>query len=195
MRTVPGPPTTSTKPSAEHPPPVATFVTSSTGRLAVVDAGMLCGWRRATPSIHQLHQAIFHLLIVHPDLRVAVVGDAALKHALPAADQVLLDADIEIKALVMAPAGTIGGFQGFLARVVEQAIHAGLDPVVITDRAIPDAPLGKVRLDGGRWMFDLAGTKLDAGTVAAAAAVSLSRRPGSRTRSSSSSKKAAAESV
>lgn len=170
-------PTTSTKPSAERPPRVASHVTSSTGRLAVVDAGMLCGWRRATPSIHQLHQAIFHLLIVHPDLRVAVVGDAALKHALPAADQVLLDADIEIKALVMAPAGTIGGFQGFLTRVVAQAIHAGLDPVVITDRAIPDAPLGKVRLDGGRWMFDLTGTKLEPGAVAAAAAASRSRRP------------------
>ena len=148
--------------------------------LAIVDAGMLSGWRRATPSIAQLHQAIFHLHAVHPDLRVAVVGDPALKHALSTADQVLLDADIEIGALVMAPAGTIGGFQGFLGRIVEQADAAGLSTVVITDRAIAGAPLGKVRLDAGRWYFDLSGTRLPASAVAAAAAAKHTRRPGGR---------------
>ena len=141
---------------------------------------MLCGWRRATPSIEQLHQAVFHLLVKHPGLPIAVVGDPALKHALSTADQVLLDADIEIGALVMAPAGTIGGFQGFLTRIVEQATAAGLATVVITDRAIPDALLGRVRLDAGRWMFDLAGTRLDASAVAAAAA-ERNRRPPRRT--------------
>lgn len=150
------------------------------GVLAIVDAGMLCGWRRATPSISQLHQAVFHLHVVHPGLRIAVVGDPALKHALSVADQALLDGDIEIGALVMAPAGTIGGFQGFLTRIVEQASAQGYEPVVITDRAIPDAPLGKVRIDGGRWKFDLAGTKLDADAISAAGAVSRSRRPTAR---------------
>ena len=148
---------------------------------------MLCGWRRATPSIEQLHQAVFHLLVVHPGLAVAVVGDPALKHALSAADQVLLDADIEIGALVMAPAGTIGGFQGFIARIVEQASAAGLDPVVITDRAIPDAALGKVRIDSGRWMFDLAGVRPDPEAVAAASRVQRhTRRTGSGRKSTRS---------
>jgi len=154
--------------------------TDAATALVVIDAGMISGWRRATPSIAQLHQAVFHLYTVHPGLRVAVVGDPALKHALSPADQVLLDADIEIGALVMAPAGTIGGFQGFLTRIVEQAASVGLEAVVITDRAIPNAPLGKIRLDGGRWYFDLTGTRLDASAVAAAAAVSRSRRPGGR---------------
>ena len=58
-------------------------------------------------------------------------------------------------AVVAAPAGTIGGFHGFLGRIVSQATESGLLPVVITDRAVPDAALGKVRLDGGRWLFDL----------------------------------------
>jgi hypothetical protein len=123
--------------------------------LAVLDGGMISGWRRSTPSLEQLHQAVFHLRATHPDLRVAVVADPALKHSLPAGEQPRLDADIEVGALVLAPAGTIGGFHGFLGRIVSQATESGLEPVVITDRAVPDAALGKVRLDGGRWLFDL----------------------------------------
>jgi hypothetical protein len=126
--------------------------------LAVLDGGMISGWRRATPSLEQLHQAVFHLHASHPDLRVAVVADPALKHSLPPGDQPRLDADIEVGALVMAPAGTIGGFHGFLGRIVTQATEVGLRPVVITDRAVPDADLGKVRLDGGRWLFELSET-------------------------------------
>jgi hypothetical protein len=121
----------------------------------VLDGGMISGWRRATPSLDQLHQAVFHLRAVHPDLRVAVVADPALKHSLPPGEQPQLDADIEVGALVLAPAGTIGGFHGFLGRIVSQATESGLRPVVITDRAVPDAALGKVRLDGGRWLFEL----------------------------------------
>lgn len=135
--------------------------------LAVLDGGMISGFRRSTPSMEQLHQAVFHLHAGHPGIRVAVVADPALKHSLPTSDLSLLDADIEVGALVMAPAGTIGGFHGFLARIVEQASTAGLDPVVITDRAIPDATLGRARLDGGRWLFDLHGTPTPAGASAA----------------------------
>jgi hypothetical protein len=121
----------------------------------VLDGGMISGWRRSTPSLDQLHQAVFHLRAVHPDLRVAVVADPALKHSLPAGEQPRLDADIEVGALVMAPAGTIGGFHGFLGRIVTQAAEAGMRAVVVTDRAVPDAALGRVRLDGGRWLFEL----------------------------------------
>jgi hypothetical protein len=121
----------------------------------VLDGGMISGWRRATPSLDQLHQAVFHLIAAHPEVRIAVVADPALKHQLPTGEQPLLDGDIEIGAIVMAPAGTIGGFHGFLGKIVSHATEAGLSPVVITDRAVPDASLGKVRLDGGRWLFEL----------------------------------------
>ena len=116
---------------------------------------MISGWRRSTPSLEQLHQAVFHLVAAHPDLRVAVVADPALKHQLPVAEQPMLDGDIEVGAIVMAPAGTIGGFHGFLGKIVSQAAEAGLRAVVVTDRAVPDAALGKVRLDSGRWLFEL----------------------------------------
>ena len=142
-----------------------------TPTLAVVDGGMLSGFRRATPSLSQLHQAVVHLHAAHPGVQVAVAADPALKHQLTPGDLPLLDADIEIGAIVLAPAGTSGGFHGFLARIVEQAEGRGLRPVVVTDKAVADATLGKVRLDGGRWLFDLTGTAspADAGTAARAA--------------------------
>jgi hypothetical protein len=116
---------------------------------------MICGWRRATPSLEQLHQAVFHLRAMHPDVRLVVVADPALKHSLSTADQPRLDADIETGALVLAPAGTIGGFLGFLGQIAGHATDSGLRPVVVTDRAVADAALGKVRLEGGRWLFEL----------------------------------------
>ena len=147
--------------------------------LAVLDGGMICGWRRPTPSLGQLHQAVFHLHAARPELRVSVVADPSLKHALSMADQALLDGDIEIGALAMAPAGTIGGFGGFLQQVVQHAAAAGLRPVVVTDRAVPGAVLGKVHVENGRWLFDLDGahSSVDAATIAAAAARSHDRGP------------------
>ena len=84
-----------------------------------------------------------------------MVADPALKHRSRRASSRCSTRDIEIGAIVMAPAGTIGGFHGFLGQIVTQAAEAGLRAVVITDRAVPDAALGKVRLDGGRWLFEL----------------------------------------
>ena len=135
--------TARTSSSPWSPNPKLTRPSGVATTLAVLDGGMISGWRRATPSLDQLHQAVFHLRAVHPDLRVAVVADPALKHSLPAGEQPRLDADIEVGALVMAPAGTIGGFHGFLGRIVTQAAEAGLRAVVVTDRAVPDAALGK----------------------------------------------------
>jgi hypothetical protein len=132
--------------------------------VAVVDGGMISGWRRQTPSLEQLHQAVCHLHASHPGVLVAVIADPALKHALPASDQPRLDADIEVGAVVLAPAGTLGGFTEFLTNVARRAAASGLRPIVVTDQSVP-GPLGRVRVDGGRWLFDLAGStaRTDAG--------------------------------
>lgn len=123
--------------------------------LAVVDGGMISGWRRSKPALQQLEQAVADLRADHPGLLVAVVADPSLKHSLPAADQVRLETDITTRAIVLAPAGTIGGFGRFLAKVVERADARGLAPIVITDQSVPGAILGQVRQDGGRWAFEL----------------------------------------
>ena len=60
---------------------------------------MISGWRRATPSLDQLHQAVFHLRAVHPDLRVAVVADPALKHSLPPGEQPLTAKDVNLREM------------------------------------------------------------------------------------------------
>src|SRR5687768_1747679 len=105
------------------------MVDADSRTLAVVDGGMISGWRRAKPSLAQLHQAVDDLRAAHPGLTIAVVGDPSLKHSLAPAEQVRLEADIARGAIVFAPAGTIGGFSRFLTRVVERADVVGLDPV------------------------------------------------------------------
>lgn len=138
--------------------------------LAVVDGGMISGWRRAKPSLAQLHQAVEDLRGAHPGLAVAVVGDPSLKHSLVSAEQVLLEADIASGAIVFAPAGTIGGFTRFMARVVERATDVGFEPVVVTDQSVPGATLGQVRMDGARWVFELGEVQIPPEAVTAAAA-------------------------
>ncbi len=118
---------------------------------------MISGWRRAKPALAQLDRALAHLRAAHPGTLVAVVADPALKHSLGAADRDRLEADIAAGAVVLAPAGTLGGFGGFVGKVVERAAAAGLRPVVITDQSVPGATLGRARLDGDRWEFDLDG--------------------------------------
>jgi len=125
--------------------------------IALVDGGMISGWRRAKPALSQLDRALAHLRAAHPDTLVAVIADPALKHSLTAADRDRLEADIAAGAVVLAPAGTIGGFSGFAAKVVERAAAGGLRPVVVTDQAVPGATLGRARLDGEQWEFDLDG--------------------------------------
>ena len=150
--------------------------------VAVVDGGMISGWRRQTPSLEQLHQAVCHLHASHPGVLVAVVADPAFKHALPASDQPRLDADIEVGAVVLAPAGTLGGFTEFLTNVARRAAASGLRPVVVTDQSVPVA-LGRARMDGGRWLFDLAGSAPGAGSARGSGAAPASRQR--RRRSSS----------
>ncbi len=127
------------------------------GRIVIVDAGTLAGWRRASPSLAQFHQALLHLVAQHRDAKVAVLADPALKHQLPQSEQEDFDADIASSVLVCAPAGTIDGSDGFVAAVVAQCERAGNEVVIVTDRAYPFGRLVPMRRDGKRWQFDLEG--------------------------------------
>lgn len=126
--------------------------------LVLVDAGMVAGFRRATLSLAQLHQALVHLYRQHPDVRVAVVADPSLKWDLPSAQQGEFEGDIIAGAIVCAPAGALEGTAGFIERAAAQATAAGLHVVAFTARAIPDVALGRIRNDAGRWVWDLDGT-------------------------------------
>lgn len=128
-----------------------------TKRLVIVDADLLAGWRRPTPSLAQLREAVAALVAQEPDATVAVIADPALKWSLDAADQADIDHDITSRFLLMAPAGSAGGHVGFIARVVEVAAAGGWDPVVVTARSVPGARLGKPSRAGGAWRFDLDG--------------------------------------
>ena len=124
-------------------------------RVVLVDADTVAGWRRVTPSFAQLAEAVAHLREQEPAATVAIVGDPALKWALPAEDQKLLDEEINHQRIVLAPAGTKDGHVGFIAEAARKASSLGLDPVVVTDRAVPGCPIARVRRDGERWSFDL----------------------------------------
>jgi hypothetical protein len=134
--------------------------------LVLVDAGMTAGFRLAKPTLHQLHQALVHLYRQHPSAAVAVLCDPTLKWDVPTTESAAFDGDIVAGAIVCAPAGALDGTAGFLARTAEKAKLLGYDVVAFTDRAIPDVALGRLRNDGGRWLWDLDATRtLDAEDV------------------------------
>jgi len=84
-----------------------------------------------------------------------ILGDPSLRWALSPADAELLDDWINHQQVVLAPAGTIGGHVGFIAAASRKASFLGMVPVVITDRAVPDCPIARMRRVGERWLFDL----------------------------------------
>lgn len=134
--------------------------------LVLVDAGMAAGFRLSKPSLAQLHQSLVHLYCQHPEVSVAVLGDPTLKWDVPKADAVMFEGDIIAGAIVCAPAGALEGTTGFLRQVASKGVAQGYRVVVFTDRAIADVALGRVRQDGGRWLWDLDDTRLiDAGHV------------------------------
>jgi hypothetical protein len=138
------------------------------GTLVLVDAGMAAGFRRAKPALSQLHQALVHLHRQHPDARVAVLCDPALKWDVSAAEAAAFEGDIVAGALVCAPAGATEGTAGFLARTARKARALGYSVVAFTDRAVTDVALGRLRNDAGRWVWDLDATRtLDADRAAA----------------------------
>jgi len=127
--------------------------------LVLVDAGMAAGYRLPKPSLGQLHQALVHLQRQHPDARVAVLGDPALKWDLATADGPIFEGDIIAGAIVCAPAGALEGTAGFLAGAATKALAQGYEVVAFTDRAIPNVALGRLRNDAGRWLWDLDATR------------------------------------
>lgn len=142
----------------------------------LVDAGMVAGFRRSSLSLGQLHQALLHLRLQHPDARVAVVADPSLKWDLAPADQPLFEGDIIAGAVVCAPAGALEGPVGFLERAAAAAAASGHRVVAFTDRALADVSLGRLRNDGGRWAWDLDDTRTIEATTAASAAAAPRRR-------------------
>lgn len=127
--------------------------------LVLVDAGMAAGYRLPKPSLRQLHQALVHLYRQHPDALVAVLADPSLKWDLGTTESPLFEGDIIAGALVCAPAGALEGTEGFLGRAAAKAVKVGFDVVAFTDRALPDVALGRLRNDGGRWLWDLDATR------------------------------------
>ena len=124
--------------------------------VVIVDADTVAGWRRVTPSFEQLTAAVGDLRAQAPGATVAIVGDPALKWALSTEDQRLLDEEINHQRIVLAPAGTRGGHVGFIAAAVRRGAGDGATVVVVTDRAIPDCPIARLRREGTRFVFDLA---------------------------------------
>ena len=108
----------------------------TTSTLVLVDAGMVAGFRRATLSLSQLHQALVHLHRQHPDALVAVLADPSLKWDLSGAEQTAFEGDIIAQAIVCAPAGALDGTVGFLERAAHAAVAAGHTVVAFTDRAL-----------------------------------------------------------
>ena len=91
-----------------------------TGTVVLLDADTVAGWRRATPSLQQLHAAVADLRRQHPSVTVAVVADPSIKWALPEAEQDAFEKDIVTRAVVCAPAGTRDGTHGWLVAVAER---------------------------------------------------------------------------
>jgi hypothetical protein len=125
--------------------------------LVIVDADTLAGWRRPSASLAQLREAVADLVDQEPETAVAVIADPSLKWALTTHEQDEIEDDIVARRILFSPAGGIGGHPGFLARVVERATQLGFRPVVVTDQVIPGVRVGRVRREGERWVFDLAG--------------------------------------
>lgn len=126
-----------------------------TDHFVLVDADALAGWRRESPSLQQLWDAIDDLHEQHPDAEVAVIADATLKWDLRGAEQEQMESDIVARRILCPPAGCIGGQAGFLQKVAERASAQGLDPVLITDQLVPGVPVCRVRRRGEGFAFDL----------------------------------------
>ena len=145
--------------------------------LVLVDAGMVAGFRRSTLSLAQLHQALVHLRVQHPEVSVAVLADPSVKWDLTGPEQAAFEGDIVAGAVVCAPAGALDGTVGFLEQAARRGVDAGHHVVAFTDRALPDVALGRLRNEGGRWLWDLDGTRtIDAVDAKASTSPSPRRR-------------------
>jgi hypothetical protein len=148
--------------------------------LLLLDADTLAGWRRAKPSLAQLHHVVLQLERARPDDRVAVVADPSMKFSLVPEEQQRFDADIVGGVLVCTPAGAVEGTHGFLTAVARRAADQGLDVLAVSDKALAEVPLARLqRDDAGRWTVESSGS-VDAATAKKA---SSAKRPVRRRRS------------
>jgi len=131
-----------------------------TATVVLLDADTVAGWRRAAPSLAQLHGAIADLHTQHPDVVVAVVADASIKWALPAAEQPAFEQDIVTRTVVCAPAGTRDGTYGWLLAVADRARQDADRVLAVTDRAVTGLPVVRLTMLDGHFRFDLAGAKV-----------------------------------
>ena len=105
------------------------------------------------------------------------MADPSLKWDLGKADEPLFEGDVIAGAVVCAPAGALDGTVGFLTRAAERGTKDGHNVVVFTDRALAGVALGRLRNEGGRWLWDLDETTTrDADDPATAAAAGQPRR-------------------
>ena len=130
-----------------------------TATVVLLDADTVAGWRRAAPSLVQLHNAVADLRRQHPDVVVAVVADASIKWALPAEEQAAFEHDIVTRAVVCAPAGTREGTYGWLQAVAQRARRDADRVLAVTDRALGGVPVVRLTQVEGHFRFDLAGAK------------------------------------
>ena len=144
-----------------HEPGTGAAGNGSGGRgsptVVLLDADTVAGWRRPAPSLEQLRRARGDLLAQHPDVAVAVVADPSIKWALPESEQDDFEVAIVARDLVCAPAGTKDGHDGWVAAVLAQARSNGDTVVMVTDRAVRDVPVARMRFEEGRFRFDLDG--------------------------------------
>ena len=127
------------------------------GTVVLLDADTVAGWRRPAPSLQQLHRAIDDLRSQHPEVTVAVVADASIKWALPAAEQPAFEQDIVTRAVVCAPAGTRDGTYGWMQAVVDTARRDAERVLAVTDRALTGVPVVRLTQVEGHFRFDLEG--------------------------------------
>lgn len=127
----------------------------SSPRLIIIDADTVAGWRRERPSFLQLLSAVGDIATAHPSDIVTIIGDPALKWALPPDDQQPFDSAINNNRMVVAPAGTRSGHRGFIQAAVQRAADLHLAPVVVSDQIIPNCDVAPLRRVGTTFQIDM----------------------------------------
>lgn len=135
-------------------------------RLIIIDADTVAGWRRERPSFPQLLSAVGDIAKQHPSDIVTIIGDPALKWALPPEDQEPFDVAINTNRMVVAPAGCRSGHRGFIQAAVERAAALHLAPIVVSDQVIPNCDVAPLRRVGTEFRIDVTNPlKFDASDV------------------------------
>lgn len=127
----------------------------STPRIIIIDADTVAGWRRERPSFSQLMSAVRDIAAQHREDHVTIIGDPALKWALPIEDQPPFDTEINNNRMVVAPAGTRGGHRRFIQAACKRAETLQLRPIVVSDQVIPNCQVAPLRRIGPSFQIDV----------------------------------------